>query len=1082
VGVKLFSYLAGIALLVAAVAFARYSVAHGWLRPEVRMTLGVLAGIALLAGCETRRARAYAVTAQSLTAAGVATLFTTFYASTALWHLLPAWAAFLLMALVTAVAVALSIRRDAVVIALLGLVGGFATPVLLSTGEDRPLGLFGYLALLNLGLGWVAYRKRWPLLSALALAGTVLYQLGWTVRFLGEGNLVIGAAVFLLFPLLTIGRFLLAAAQTGEGDEPPPALFRHAAALSALPSLLFAFHLAATPEYARHFGLMFGFLFLVAAGLAVVAVAAGPEWLHALGAVTVLGVFAVWAGSGYTSEAWPALLALLALFAALYLGVPWAQARLRRKRPFQGPALLAVYAAPLLLFLFPALVFLEPATRNPGLLFGVLLGLLALVAATAVRFGEGWLHLLACAAALAAEAAWSARWLEPGRLLPALLIYGGFALFYLAVPFLAERQGKPLGPRAGGSWLLLASLGLLAFLASGPLVAQSLGGLALLLGLLVLGLLFEAGRGRSPAYSLVGMLAGWGLLALWGGQALAQPGALTAANLLAPLAALTAFALLVLLGRSWLRLSGREAASASTAAGVPLEWAGHLALLVVASRPELAFPAWPWLAVLLVLQLALGVAALARREDRSLAGGALLTQLVLIFWTVGAASQGHPPAQLPAAAPWIGLGFAGLGLLWFELGRARGVRLEWSAGLGLLAAQGLLAALRSQGMAGPFPILAAIHLALALGLLALAWRSGRQAWAVALACSSGLVWLAAGGLEGAAPAGQQLVLTTVLLLPQLANPLLLGARARGDRLPYFAALAASAFAFLAARPALMALGCGPVIGALPVLLALLLVPHVVLLLRLQPPEQRDLARLAWVAGVILVFVTVAIPLQLEREWITLGWALQGLALAWLFRRVPHRGLLLWDWGLFAAVFIRLACNPSVLEYHPRLPVPVWNWYLYAYLTAAACCFGAARLLRGREPEPAAGVPRLGRALPGAGAVLLFLLLNLEIADGFSTGPVLTFNLRGGGLAQDLSYTLGWALFALGLLAAGILARERVARFAAIALLTVTVLKTFLHDLARLEGLYRVASFVGLAFSLALVAVALQKYVLRKERA
>ena len=110
-------------------------------------------------------------------------------------------------------------------------------------------------------------------------------------------------------------------------------------------------------------------------------------------------------------------------------------------------------------------------------------------------------------------------------------------------------------------------------------------------------------------------------------------------------------------------------------------------------------------------------------------------------------------------------------------------------------------------------------------------------------------------------------------------------------------------------------------------------------------------------------------------------------------------------------------------------------------------------------------------------MLLFLLLNIEIADVYSTGPSITFNL-GGTLAQDLTYTLGWGAFAVGLLVAGIVIRSRAARFAALALLVVTVLKGFLHDLARLGGLYRVASFVGLAICLALVAVVLQKYVLR----
>ena len=114
--------------------------------------------------------------------------------------------------------------------------------------------------------------------------------------------------------------------------------------------------------------------------------------------------------------------------------------------------------------------------------------------------------------------------------------------------------------------------------------------------------------------------------------------------------------------------------------------------------------------------------------------------------------------------------------------------------------------------------------------------------------------------------------------------------------------------------------------------------------------------------------------------------------------------------------------------------------------------------------------------PAAGTILLFLLLNIEIADFFATGETLTFNLSAG-LAQNLTYTLGWAVFAVCLLTAGIILRSHAARLSAIVLLTVTVLKGFLSDVARLGGLYRVMSFVGLAICLSLVAVALQRFVL-----
>src|SRR5207247_7267124 len=160
------------------------------------------------------------------------------------------------------------------------------------------------------------------------------------------------------------------------------------------------------------------------------------------------------------------------------------------------------------------------------------------------------------------------------------------------------------------------------------------------------------------------------------------------------------------------------------------------------------------------------------------------------------------------------------------------------------------------------------------------------------------------------------------------------------RAPYFAAVLASAMFFFSARNAFLAGGLDWAIGVVPVaaggILALLLRE----LLRLEPAGERDTGRLALVAGASLAFVTVAIPLQLRQQWITIGWALEGAALAWLYRRIPHRGLLYWGVALLAAVFARLALNGEVFMYEPR-GMRVFNWYLYTYLTCGVTLVVAA---------------------------------------------------------------------------------------------------------------------------------------------
>ncbi|MEO8438883.1 MAG: DUF2339 domain-containing protein [Spartobacteria bacterium] len=233
------------------------------------------------------------------------------------------------------------------------------------------------------------------------------------------------------------------------------------------------------------------------------------------------------------------------------------------------------------------------------------------------------------------------------------------------------------------------------------------------------------------------------------------------------------------------------------------------------------------------------------------------------------------------------------------------------------------------------------------------------------------------------------------------------------------------------------------------------------------------ARLAWQGGALLLFVSLIFPLQFEREWITLGWALEGLALLWLFGRVPHRGLRVVAVALLCAAFARLACNPAVLEYHKRTGTRIWNWYLYAYGITSLCLLAGARLFGNPRPTVA---ERAAPALLGSlGTILGFLLLNIEIADYFSIGPTLTFSFSGN-FARDMTYSIAWALFALALIIVGMRIKQRAARYAGLVLLGVTMAKLFLHDLNDLNELYRIGAFVGVALILIAASFIYQRFL------
>jgi len=175
--------------------------------------------------------------------------------------------------------------------------------------------------------------------------------------------------------------------------------------------------------------------------------------------------------------------------------------------------------------------------------------------------------------------------------------------------------------------------------------------------------------------------------------------------------------------------------------------------------------------------------------------------------------------------------------------------------------------------------------------------------------------------------------------------------------------------------------------------------------------------------------------------------------------------------------MRLALNPTVLTYHPRAPWPVFNWYLYAYGIASACLIMGARLLR--SPKGRFFNVDVRPVLYSLGTVLAFLLLNIEIADYFSAGSTLTFQFSGN-LARDMTYSLGWAVFAVVLLLVGMRTGSRGTRLGSLGLLVLTILKVAFHDLWRMGDIYRVASIVGLAVSLIGVSFLYQRF-LGKER-
>ena len=166
----------------------KYAVDSQWIGPAMRVALGVAAATLSLFLGEWISLRGQKTFARGLTGLGLALLYLSFYAGFGFYHLLPQATAFLLMCLTTAAAAMLALHYDSQAVALLGLAGGYLTPVLLSTGENHMWVLAGYTSMLNLGALAIARVKRWPSLEYLAWPATGLLFLGWSSQWLDDEN------------------------------------------------------------------------------------------------------------------------------------------------------------------------------------------------------------------------------------------------------------------------------------------------------------------------------------------------------------------------------------------------------------------------------------------------------------------------------------------------------------------------------------------------------------------------------------------------------------------------------------------------------------------------------------------------------------------------------------------------------------------------------------------------------------------------------------------------------------------------------------------------------------------------------
>ena len=219
-GGRAFVWIGAVALALAGFFLVKYSIEAGLLSPTVRVTMGIVFGIGLLyTGNRVRVKPGFANglrIAQALSGAGIAVLYASSYAATSIYDLIPAWAGFTGLAIVTAAAVALSTWHGRP-IALLGLMGGFLTPALVRSPHPMASILFIYLFLVLTGLMVVIRYRGWWSMGLPAVLGAFL----WVPIWLYSGHFQPADTLWLgLFLLASAATAVIASKQQYEKDGP----------------------------------------------------------------------------------------------------------------------------------------------------------------------------------------------------------------------------------------------------------------------------------------------------------------------------------------------------------------------------------------------------------------------------------------------------------------------------------------------------------------------------------------------------------------------------------------------------------------------------------------------------------------------------------------------------------------------------------------------------------------------------------------------------------------------------------------------------------------------------------------------
>lgn len=225
--------------------FVKFAFDNGWISEPMRVAAGVAAGIALILAGVRLASRDLPLFGHALAGGGIVVLYVALYAALHFYALIDRTVAFVAMVGVTLLGGWLADRQKAQPLAMLSLIGGFATPLLVGGERGAQVVLFTYVAVLVSAAVLLTQRRRWPLLAAASYIGTFAIVVVWSFASY-EASAWLRTHLFLTFYAALFGYALYLLLRGGS---------RHAEAMLAAAALVTAplvYHLASVILLAAH--------------------------------------------------------------------------------------------------------------------------------------------------------------------------------------------------------------------------------------------------------------------------------------------------------------------------------------------------------------------------------------------------------------------------------------------------------------------------------------------------------------------------------------------------------------------------------------------------------------------------------------------------------------------------------------------------------------------------------------------------------------------------------------------------------------------------------------------------------------